>query len=88
MVALLNIEIPQIMGGAINVIARFSDTKDSKLFIEEMKGPALKLISMYLAQVSVVVGVIFFVIYFFFVLVSIYVFLYLHAFEHRRKNSL
>lgn len=87
MVALLNIEIPQIMGGAINVIARFSETKDSKLFIEEMKGPALKLISMYLAQVSVVVGVIFFVI-FLFVLVSIYVFLYLHAFEHRRKNSL
>ncbi|KAI4467350.1 atp-binding cassette sub-family b [Holotrichia oblita] len=50
-VALLNIQIPQIMGSGINVITRFSQTKDGELFMEEMKIPALKLLGMYLAQV-------------------------------------
>ncbi|KAI4467311.1 atp-binding cassette sub-family b [Holotrichia oblita] len=49
-VALLNIQIPQIMGSGINVITRFSQTKDGELFMEEMKIPALKLLGMYLAQ--------------------------------------
>lgn len=49
-VAILNIEIPQIMGGVVNVVARFSDTHDSALFLKEMKGPALKLVTMYIAQ--------------------------------------
>ncbi|KAK9728533.1 ABC transporter [Popillia japonica] len=49
-VAILNIQIPQIMGSAVNVIAKFSETKDGELFMEEMKVPALKLIGMYLAQ--------------------------------------
>lgn len=51
-VAILNIEIPQIMGGVVNVVARFSDTHDSALFLKEMKGPALKLVTMYIAQVT------------------------------------
>lgn len=51
--AILNIQIPQVMGGAINVIAKFSETKDSNLFMQEMKIPALKLIGMYLAQVCI-----------------------------------
>ncbi|KAI4467316.1 atp-binding cassette sub-family b [Holotrichia oblita] len=38
------------MGSGINVITRFSQTKDGELFMEEMKIPALKLLGMYLAQ--------------------------------------
>ncbi|XP_066249380.1 mitochondrial potassium channel ATP-binding subunit-like isoform X2 [Euwallacea similis] len=49
-VALLNIEIPQVMGGVINVLARFSSEHDSKLFISEIQKPAFKLIAMYIAQ--------------------------------------
>ncbi|KRT82824.1 ABC transporter ATP-binding protein, partial [Oryctes borbonicus] len=49
-VAILNIQVPQIMGGAINVIAKFSETKDGEMFMEEMKVPAIKLVGMYLAQ--------------------------------------
>ncbi|KAH1000660.1 hypothetical protein HUJ04_012965 [Dendroctonus ponderosae] len=49
-VALLNIQIPQVMGGVINVLSRFTHEQDSKLFISEMKLPALKLIAMYLGQ--------------------------------------
>lgn len=50
LVALLNIEIPQLMSGVINVVAKFGTTKDSELFLNEMKSPAIKLILMYLAQ--------------------------------------
>lgn len=46
-VALLNIQIPQIMGGVINVIAKFHK---SEQFMEEIKYPALKLSAMYIAQ--------------------------------------
>ncbi|XP_018566195.1 ATP-binding cassette sub-family B member 8, mitochondrial [Anoplophora glabripennis] len=49
-VALLNIAIPQVMGGVINVLAKFNESKDSQMFISEMKLPAIKLVSMYLAQ--------------------------------------
>ncbi|XP_050296701.1 mitochondrial potassium channel ATP-binding subunit [Anthonomus grandis grandis] len=49
-VALLNIQIPQIMGEVINVLARFSNEHDSKLFINEMRLPAMKLIAMYIGQ--------------------------------------
>lgn len=52
MVAILNIEIPQIMSGVVNVVAKFGYTKDSERFLKEMKEPAFKLVSMYLAQVS------------------------------------
>lgn len=49
-VAILNIQIPQVMGGVINVIAKFTDVKDSEVFMREMKLPAFKLVGMYLAQ--------------------------------------
>ncbi|KAJ8976437.1 hypothetical protein NQ317_008471 [Molorchus minor] len=49
-VAILNIEIPQTMGGVVNVLAKFSENKDSQMFISEMKTPAIKLITMYIAQ--------------------------------------
>lgn len=40
------------MGGVINVLARLATEHDSKLFISEIKEPALKLILMYIAQVA------------------------------------
>ncbi|XP_072391051.1 mitochondrial potassium channel ATP-binding subunit isoform X1 [Diabrotica undecimpunctata] len=49
-VALLNIQIPQVIGGVVNVLAKFSESRDSELFLNEMKKPVIKLISMYLAQ--------------------------------------
>ncbi|KAL1501080.1 hypothetical protein ABEB36_006473 [Hypothenemus hampei] len=49
-VALLNIQIPQIMGGVINVLAKFTKEGDSKVFISEIKSPAFKLIAMYIGQ--------------------------------------
>lgn len=48
--ALLNIEIPQIMGGVINVISKFSENKDGAQFMNDMKTPALRLFAMYVAQ--------------------------------------
>lgn len=50
--ALINIEIPQVMGGVINVLAKFSSEHDSKLFISEMRLPALKLVALYIGQVN------------------------------------
>ncbi|KAK5649149.1 hypothetical protein RI129_004041 [Pyrocoelia pectoralis] len=49
-VAILNIQIPQLMSGIVNVLARFSDTRDSDVFLKEIKSPALRLLSMYIAQ--------------------------------------
>ncbi|XP_044265492.1 mitochondrial potassium channel ATP-binding subunit isoform X1 [Tribolium madens] len=49
-VAILNIQIPQVMGGVINVIAQYTDNKNSESFINEMKVPAIKLIAMYVGQ--------------------------------------
>ncbi|XP_063919277.1 mitochondrial potassium channel ATP-binding subunit-like isoform X1 [Zophobas morio] len=49
-VAILNIQIPQIMGSVINVIARYTENKNSETFIHEMRAPALKLIAMYVCQ--------------------------------------
>ncbi|CAH1163876.1 unnamed protein product [Phaedon cochleariae] len=49
-VAILNIQIPQIMAGVINVLAKFNENKDSGLFLSEMKTPVIKLVSMYVAQ--------------------------------------
>lgn len=47
MVALLNIQIPLVMGGVINVIARFHE---STKFMDEIRIPALRLTAMYVAQ--------------------------------------
>ncbi|KAJ8930226.1 hypothetical protein NQ314_016988 [Rhamnusium bicolor] len=44
-VAIINIQIPQVMGGVINVLAKFSESKDSELFIKDIKSPAIKLTS-------------------------------------------
>lgn len=52
MVAILNIQIPQIMSGVINVVAKYRETKDSEKFLEEMLNPSIRLVSLYLAQVS------------------------------------
>lgn len=49
-VAILNIQIPQIMGGVINVVAKFTDNNDSGRFLQEMRVPAIKLVTMYIAQ--------------------------------------
>ncbi|KAJ8963392.1 hypothetical protein NQ318_018870 [Aromia moschata] len=38
------------MGGVINVLAKFSQSKDSELFISEMKMPVMRLVGMYVAQ--------------------------------------
>lgn len=50
-VALLNIEIPQVMGGVVNVVSKFGHMHDSDVFTEEMKGPAIKLVTLYVLQV-------------------------------------
>lgn len=47
-VAILNIQIPQVMGGVINVIAEF---QDADKFLESVKEPAIRLTAMYVAQV-------------------------------------
>lgn len=52
--AILNIEIPQIMSGVINVVAKYSQEKDSDAFINDMRGPAIKLVAMYVGQVGIV----------------------------------
>ncbi|KAJ8926034.1 hypothetical protein NQ315_009889 [Exocentrus adspersus] len=49
-VAILNIAIPQVMGGVVNVIAKFQENQSSESFLSDMKAPAFKLITMYLAQ--------------------------------------
>nr|XP_022903313.1 ATP-binding cassette sub-family B member 8, mitochondrial [Onthophagus taurus]XP_022903314.1 ATP-binding cassette sub-family B member 8, mitochondrial [Onthophagus taurus]XP_022903315.1 ATP-binding cassette sub-family B member 8, mitochondrial [Onthophagus taurus] len=50
-VAILNIQIPQLIGQMIDVVNRFnSELKDGDSFMEEIKVPALKLIGMYLGQ--------------------------------------
>jgi ATP-binding cassette subfamily B (MDR/TAP) protein 8 len=51
-VAILNIQIPQIMGGVINVISRYTESKNTESFISEMKVPAIKLVAMYVSQVG------------------------------------
>ncbi|KAF7270170.1 hypothetical protein GWI33_016860 [Rhynchophorus ferrugineus] len=49
-VAVLNIQIPLVMGGVINVLAKFTGDTENKEFLSQMSHPALKLIGMYLGQ--------------------------------------
>jgi hypothetical protein len=49
---MLNIEIPQLLGSVINVVARFARDGSGRLFREEVKLPVFHLIYMYVAQVS------------------------------------
>lgn len=50
-VAILNIQIPQVMGGVINVVAKYAEQRITDDFINEMQAPAIKLVAMYVAQV-------------------------------------
>ena len=50
-VAVLNIEIPQVLGSVINVVAKFARDGSSTLFTQQVKLPVLRLIYMYVAQV-------------------------------------
>ncbi|XP_025835714.1 ATP-binding cassette sub-family B member 8, mitochondrial [Agrilus planipennis] len=50
-VAILNIQIPRMMGEVINVVAKYSnDLAGHNKFFQDMKIPAFKLIIMYIAQ--------------------------------------
>lgn len=49
-VAVLNIEIPQVLGSVINVVAKFARDGSSTLFTQQVKLPVLRLIYMYVAQ--------------------------------------
>lgn len=48
----MNIQIPQIVGNVVNVIAKFNSSKDSGMFLGEIKVPAIKLVLYYIAQVN------------------------------------
>ena len=50
-VALLNIELPQLLGSVVNVVARFARDGSGTLFTQQVKLPVLRLIYMYVAQV-------------------------------------
>ncbi|KAF5270865.1 hypothetical protein FQA39_LY08310 [Lamprigera yunnana] len=49
-VALLNIEMPQLMSAIVNIVTQYTDTRDSALFLKEMKNPAMKLVLVYIVQ--------------------------------------
>jgi len=56
-VAFINIRIPLLIGSLVNVLSKYassdSATKDScSRFLEDIKQPALQLVSMYALQVS------------------------------------
>jgi len=50
-VAVLNIEIPQVLGSVVNVVAKFAQDGSSTLFTQQVKLPVLRLIYMFVAQV-------------------------------------
>ncbi|KAK4883951.1 hypothetical protein RN001_000222 [Aquatica leii] len=49
-VAILNIQMPLVMSAVVNILTRFTDTKDVDNFFKEMKLPSIQLISMYITQ--------------------------------------
>ncbi|XP_069672760.1 mitochondrial potassium channel ATP-binding subunit isoform X1 [Periplaneta americana] len=51
-VALLNIQIPQILGNVINVVVKYTREGSSTLFREHVKLPVFQLMYMYVAQAS------------------------------------
>lgn len=51
-VAFLNVYIPAMLGVIVNVLANLKNNPSAD-FIEEIKVPAMKLISLYIGQVSV-----------------------------------
>ncbi|KAL3288225.1 hypothetical protein HHI36_002674 [Cryptolaemus montrouzieri] len=46
-VAILNIQIPLVIGKIINVVARFGEMKNSEVFFDQMKVPSIKIVFMY-----------------------------------------
>jgi ATP-binding cassette subfamily B (MDR/TAP) protein 8 len=50
-VAMLNIEIPQLLGNVINVVAKFARNGGSALFREQVKFPVFRLLCLYVVQV-------------------------------------
>lgn len=52
------------MGGVINVIARYTENKNSESFINDMKVPAIKLVAMYIGQVSDLSPIFFYILYY------------------------
>lgn len=49
--AILNIHIPLMLGDLVNVVARFLRDQ-TRSYIQEIKGPALNLLGLYVIQVS------------------------------------
>jgi ATP-binding cassette subfamily B (MDR/TAP) protein 8 len=50
-VAMLNIEIPQLLGSVINVVAKFARNGGSALFRDQVKLPVFHLVCLYVVQV-------------------------------------
>lgn len=51
-VALLNIEIPRLLGSMVNVVSNYLNTRDADNYWEELKAPATKLGLLYLCQAA------------------------------------
>ena len=51
-VAIVNIQIPILLGDVVNVVSRFT-AEAAGNFMDEIRQPALKLISMYGVQVGI-----------------------------------
>ncbi|XP_063225021.1 mitochondrial potassium channel ATP-binding subunit [Bacillus rossius redtenbacheri] len=51
-VAILNIEIPRLVGGVVNVVAKMVRGEDSASFADEMRGPVKRLLAMYSLQAA------------------------------------
>ena len=56
-VAFINIRIPLLIGGLVNVLSKYASPESASStqccsFIEDIKQPALQLVSMYALQVS------------------------------------
>ncbi|KDR20884.1 ATP-binding cassette sub-family B member 8, mitochondrial isoform X1 [Zootermopsis nevadensis] len=49
-VAVLNIEIPRLLGSVINVVAKFAQNGGSALFREQVKLPVFRLVFLYVSQ--------------------------------------
>ena len=50
MVAVLNIEIPRLLGSMVNVVSNYLNTRDADNYWEELKAPATKLGFLYVCQ--------------------------------------
>nr|CAD7430880.1 unnamed protein product [Timema monikensis] len=49
-VALLNVEIPRILGSVVNVVAQCIRDEGASHFLEKIRGPAVRLLFLYVAQ--------------------------------------